>query len=178
VTAARKDNYIHFVQQAMSASEYIGFEAVVLARDDVKKRPTDDAIFSLYYRLIVDGVHHEVSSGRMSLPRNVVVHKDEDEGADKLRLLTLRDQLSVECPKQFDNQVQIAAVSAVQSSSNVLIQLADVFTGSVNRVVNRPESAPRNHKDEVAEAVLRLLGLEWHEMNANVKRDFVSVVRL
>ena len=160
-TRDRKGDYLDFIREAMRASEYVGFKAVVLARSDVRHRPTEDAVFNLYYRLIVDGIRHEVGSGRLALPRNIVVHKDEDEGADKLHLLSLRDRLSVECPKQFDNMADIRAVNALKSSSNVLMQLADVFTGSVSRLLNRPSNAPRNHKDEIAEGVASLLRLEW-----------------
>lgn len=177
-TNHRKDAYLDFVRRAMRASEYVGFKAVVLSRDDVKRRPTEDAIFNLYYRLVVDGVQHELDTGRFALPRAVAVQKDEDEGADKLHLLALRDRLRTECPKQFDNQVEIAAVNSLKSSSNVLMQLADVFTGSVSRVVNRSEGAGRNHKDYVAEGVLRLLGADPSDIDRDVTRDFVRIIRL
>jgi hypothetical protein len=177
-TRDRKGDYLSFIREAMRASEYIGFKAVVLPRNDVRQRPTEDAVFELYYRLIVDGIHHEVDSGRLALPRNIVVHKDEDEGADKLHLLKLRDRLSVQCPQQFDNMVNIQAVNALKSSSNILMQLADVFTGSVSRLLNRPSNAPRNHKDEIAEGVASLLGLDLKAGQPEVRADFASVIRL
>jgi hypothetical protein len=58
------------------------------------------------------------------------------------------------------------------------MQLADVFTGSVSRVVNRNDGAGRNHKDYVAEGVLRLLGADPSDVDRDVKRDFVRIIRL
>jgi hypothetical protein len=37
--------------------------------------------------------------------------------------------------------------------------VADLFTGAVNRVLNREAGGERNHKDELAEAILGLLNL-------------------
>jgi uncharacterized protein (DUF2267 family) len=173
-----KTDYIDFFQQAMQSSEYIGFKATILAREDVKKRPTEDAIYSLYYRLAVEGIRHEVESKRFELPRNLMLWKDEDEGSDKLHLLTLRDRMQVECPKQFDNQLNVMGVEAMPSATNVLMMLADVFTGAVNRVVNREPNANRGHKDDVAEAVLSMLGLSPSEPLTDVRRDFVRIIKL
>jgi hypothetical protein len=121
LTHRRKGDYLNFFRQALSVSEYVGFKAVVLARHDVPKRPTEDAIFNLYYRLIVDGLRYEVAKGRFTLPRSVVLHKDEDENADRIHLLSLKDRLRHECPKQFDNQVGIAGVTSIKSSSHILM---------------------------------------------------------
>jgi hypothetical protein len=175
-TRERAAAYIEFVRQAMSASQYMGFKAIVLRREDIR-RPTEEAIFSLYYRLIVDGLSHEVDSGRCELPRSLVVCKDADEGADKIHLLTLRDNLRVECPKQFDHQIYIAGVNSVPSSVT-LMQLADVFTGSINRVLNKQAGASHGFKDDMARSVLQLLGLSAQDLERDVHRDFASVLRI
>lgn len=174
----RKDSYLEFVRQAKKSASYVGFKAIVLAKDDVKRRPTEEAIYAMYYRLIVDGIRHEVAQDRFTLPRNVVLYKDEDEGADRLHLHSLKDKLRAECPKQFDNQISMSEVESLKSSGSILMQLADVFTGAIGRIVNRDPNKVRNHKDDAAEEILRILGSDWRELDKDFSRDFVSVIRL
>ena len=124
--AGTKDRYIDFVREAVSSSEFLGFKAVVVPKLEVSRRPVDEAVFELHYRLVVEGIRHEVRSGRFDLPRALVIHKDKDEGADVLYLKNLRDRLDVECPN-FDNQVVIQAVEGMDSKASILMQLADVL---------------------------------------------------
>ena len=116
-----KANYIEFVRQALAESEYVGFKAIILAKAEVRHRPTEDAIFNLYYRLIVDGVEHELKRGRFSKPRGIVLKKDEDESTDKIHLKNLRDRLQVECPKRFDNEIYVADAVSLNSTRDILI---------------------------------------------------------
>ena len=69
-----------------------------------------------------------------------------------MHLLSRRDGLSVQCLKQFGNVADLRAVNALKSSSNVLMQLANIFTVSASRLLSRRSNAPRNHKDEIADA--------------------------
>ena len=59
------------------------------------------------------------------------------------------------------------------------MQFADVFTGCVNRVVNRPADSSRGHpKDEVAEEVLALMGVGWRDIHTDQSTDSLCVIRL
>jgi hypothetical protein len=178
ITRQRVGTYLNLFETVMGLSEYIGFKAVVLARDDVRSRPVEDAIFRLYYELVVKGLQHEADSGRMILPRNVNIFKDQDEGADKLHLSQLGERLRVDCPKVFDNQAQIRQVNTLDSSSHILMQVADIFTGSVNRIVNRQVDGERNHKDEVADGIMRMLKVDPANLTGDITQDFVRIIQM
>lgn len=178
MTAGRKDRYVEFVRRALTATEYVGFKAVVLAREDAAKRPTEESIYALYERMVVDGIRHELERGRFKLPRHIIVYKDKDKDGDRIHLNKLKDSLRGNCPRQFDNQVSIDAVLPLDSATNTLMQLADVITGAVSRVINRKDGEERKHKDEAAEEILALLGLDWRKLGGNVNHDFAHIIRL
>ncbi len=178
ITRQRVDTYLNLFETVMGLSEYIGFKTVVLARDDARSRPVEDAIFRLYYELVVKGLQHEADSGRIAWPRNVNIFKDQDEGADKLHLSQLGERLRVDCPKVFDNQAQIREVNTMDSSKHILMQVADIFTGSVNRIVNRPVDGERNHKDEVADAIMHMLKIDPANLSGDITQDFVRIIRM
>ena len=100
-------------------------------------------VAKLIYHLLVSGVQHENESGRAPLPRNLLVWKDaEQPGYDKLVLADAKDRLQNAAAAQFDGKLILDVFEAVDSKSNDLLQVADLFTASVNRVINPPNPPP------------------------------------
>ncbi len=111
----------------------------------------------LIYHLVVRGVTHEHESGRAPLPRNLMLWKDADEvGYDRIVIAELTDRINTAAAVQFSGQLFVDVVEAVDSKSNDLLQIADVFTASINRIINPPDPAPRTPgpKDELAHYVI------------------------
>lgn len=124
--------------------------------------PVQQVIPKLLYHLIVRGVAHEHETGRAPLPRSLYLMKDaEQPGYDELVLADLRDRLKTAAIHQFGGQLKITMLGRADSRGNDLIQIADVFTGSVNRLINQPIPAPRipGPKDDLANYVITRTGI-------------------
>lgn len=102
-----------------------------VSQPDSGNRDADEVIFDLHYNLIAEGVSHELTTGRTSMPRSLILLKDKDDGADKLYLKILRDRIETMCRPRFDNQLLLAGDDTLDSAKNNVLQVADVFTGSV-----------------------------------------------
>jgi hypothetical protein len=176
MTRHKTQKALEFVRKAMSESSALGFKAAVVRRRDVGSQTSDEAIYRLHYQLVVQGMEHEVSSARVSLPRILSVTKDRDDGSDRLRLAELAQKLKRECKEHFSERVEIQSVDVEDSSASVYLQLSDLFTSSVARVLNCDASSARNHKDEFAESVLTLLGINL-AVDAT-RQDFVEIIRI
>lgn len=138
-------------------SSAISFKAVSVDREGISK--VEDALKELYYLLLVSGVDHEHKTGRGSLPRQLQLQKDaEATGPDKLLLENLRDRMAQASSSRFSGQLQIGDFDAVDSSKLDLIQLADLFTGAVNRILNT-ENTDSNPKDEFSAYLLKALDM-------------------
>lgn len=115
----------------------------------------------LLYHLVVRGIEHEDRSGRAPLPRTLQLWKDAEEPSyDKLVLADLTDRLKNAAAGQFGGKLIVDVVEAADSKSNDLLQVADLFVASLNRVINPPEPPPRAAaaKDLLATHVLKRTG--------------------
>lgn len=166
---------LEFMRQALAEADAICFKAVVV--DSTGIALSQEEIFTrLHAELCIRGLQHERDHGRAELPRVLDVVKDSDFGTDKFYLSELERRLKAELPTSFENRARVARVEAADSKFNLLIQVADLFTGSLNRVLNhRNESTARNHKDEFADTLLTNLGLDPEDATAVVDQDLVMI---
>ncbi len=169
---------LEFVGRALSEADVLGFKAVIVNRRDIGKSNLDEAIYSLHYQLIVQGLEHEFKSKRVQPPRVVSLTKDQDDGTDKLHLAALKQKLKGECVKYFRDEVTINAVETQDSKTSVFLQLADLFAGSVSRILNKETQSAENHKDEFAVQMLQILGVSRNlDVDIN-KQDFVGIIKI
>jgi hypothetical protein len=173
----RVSKAIEFIQQALSQSDALAFKAAIIAKGNIGSRNQDEAIYDLHYQLIVQGFEHELKSKRLDLPRQVSLTKDKDDGADKIRLAGLRQKLSSECVSYFKDQIHIAAVETEDSGKSVFLQLVDLFSGSISRILNKTDDS-MNHKDELANEVIKLLGIDKDLKVDTNKQDFVEIIHI
>ena len=133
---------------------------------------------SLFYVIgIIQGLEHERATKRIDFPRTLSLTKDKDAGADKLRLTELRQKLKKDCQSYFQNQISIGEVDATDSNESVYLQLADLFTGSISRVLNKSTSS-NNHKDDFAKKALAMLGVN-QDLNVQVEtQDFIEIINI
>lgn len=135
------------------------------------KRSYDDLICDAYYQLVHQGLEHELSSRRMSFPRNFTLYKDSEDSKDQIMEAKLRQSLQANFERYFNGKITFENYQAVSSKGNLFMQLSDLFIGSINRVLNKDDAQKRNHKDELAEYILDLLQLPVSRAE-NVKNDF------
>lgn len=170
--------YKEFFSELLAQSDIFSFKVVAANKSKIRTKNLDETIFSLYYQIVHFGVEHEVSTGRMGLPRDVFYYKDEDKGTDKLRIAELQQLLTERFKQTFEDQLKLADFNSLPSKAFYLVQIADLVTGSVSRYLNRKEEDSKNYKDEFAEFVLSSLNFDFRQFDvAQIDRDLDSEIK-
>jgi hypothetical protein len=144
--------YMEVVDVFWQHSSTVGFKLISVPRSGLSK--ITDAVTDLYYHLLLKGIEHEQETNRAPLPRTLQVWIDSEETSlDKLRIANLDDRLRQASISRFETKLSIDRLIAVDSKKNTMMQIADLFTGSVNRVFNL-SGTTHNHKDEFAKYFL------------------------
>ncbi|MFF2445080.1 DUF3800 domain-containing protein [Priestia megaterium] len=156
------DIYKEFFTEVLSQSDVFSFKAVAANKSKLRDRSIDKTIFALYYQVVHLGIEHEVATNRIKLPRDVYYYKDSEDG-DKLRVRELKQSLTERFKINFEDKLSLEDLNSLESVNFFLIQVADLITSSVARVLNRETDAPRNHKDEIAEFILDSLDIDFYK---------------
>lgn len=150
--------YKELIDIFVSGGGTISFKFISLERAGIKNAKI--ALDDLFYLLIMKGIDHEIATGRAPLPRILDVWKDlEEAGADKLLMVNLQTKLKQAAATTYDGKLFVQRCIALDSQSNIFLQMADLVAGSANRILSRVDGAC-NHKDELAEYILMRLGIE------------------
>jgi hypothetical protein len=135
----------------MSAAPSMSFKALKLPRKGISDTPA--ALDTLFYHYIVKGVEHEHMTNRCSLPRRIRFCKDSEQpGSDILRIRRIQDQVSQYGKVHHNGKLAIGEFECKPSDQFGVLQIADLFVGSIGRVVN--PGTQQNHKDEFAKYLL------------------------
>jgi len=181
LTKHKVDNAKAFFLEALSVSDTLSLKAVTVPLSGIN-RPIDKIFEEMYYRLVLEGLKHEFDTRRVSRPRILQVWKDRDktnDALDALAMARLRDDLRDGLAKRFEDEVFLDLLESVDSKANHLVQIADLFTGSINRVLNAPGETT-NFKDEFAAFVLSTLGLKLTSegLVESARQDVATVLRI
>src|SRR5439155_3184472 len=113
----------------------------------------------LSFHLLLRGVEAEDQSGRAPLPRRLQVWKDAEEvGQDRLVLADIHRRLQDTSKARFDGKLLLDEFFPENSEENSMLQIADLFTSSINRVLNA-EGERKQPKDQLADHLLEILRL-------------------
>jgi hypothetical protein len=150
-------NYYDILDILHKRSAAISFKALTLKRSGLSNQSA--ALEDMFYHMIIRGIEFESNSKRAPLPRTLQLWKDaEEESQDKLFIANITDKLNQAASSIFNNTLYIDEIHAVNSKTTELVQLADLFTASVNRIVNN--NGPGDHvKDQFAQEFLKKFGL-------------------
>lgn len=163
--------YQEMVTLFLHEAPTISFKLISLPTSGIQDK--QDAINQLFYHLIIRGIENENSTGRAILPRILQVWKDSDEeGSDRLIIADLEDRLKQASLARFNNNLYIDFICRTESSQNVFIQIADLFSASANRVINQ-SNLSRNHKTEFAEFFLNSIGVNINSLSSDQIGDKV-----
>lgn len=168
----RLELYKEFFAFSLSHFDTFGLKAVVLEQAGISKS-VNEIVREMHYQLVYIGIKHEKESGRLTLPRQVNIFKDQDGETDKLEMARLEQDLQASFSNHFQNEVTLNQLTAIDSLDDFYIQISDLFIGSLARVLNREENNQRNHKDELAEYILSLLKLNVKERSSYQDASFV-----
>jgi len=155
------DVYKELIEIFVSKGGMISFKFISVERHGIKNIQT--ALDDLYYLLLTKGIDHEISTGRAPLPRILNVWKDlEEVGSDKLLMENLGNMLKQAAASVYENKLIVEQCIALDSKSNVFLQVADLVASSVNRILSRLEGTC-NHKDELADYLVGRLGISLNQ---------------
>jgi hypothetical protein len=162
-------NTLHFFKEAFeivaAEAAAVSFKYITLERRGHADQ--QHAIGRMYFHLLLGGVEHENLTGRAPLPRTMQVWKDlEDVGADTLLLADIRQELETAAAARFERKLALEQFHAVSSESNDLIQIADLFTSSMNRLINFAGDSGDKPKDEFARHDRDLTGVSEQQVGA------------
>lgn len=160
----------------MKHSDLIGLKACVLDTSAVKGMATEDMLYRLYYELAMTGMKHEIDAGRLVLPRWLHIVKDQDAGPDAILLPDVERRLKVGCKGYFKDSVEVESVTSGVSTDSPLLQLADLFAGSVGRIFNKTDEVS-NQKDAFAAFFQGLAGFDFTTESKGTS-DFMYIHRL
>ena len=121
--------YIGMIKLFLKDAPAVSFKITsVLAKGISNKQ---DALHQMFYHLLVRGVTDEHETGRAVLPRLLQIWKDsDDQGSDRLLVADLNDRLKQASTSQLNGQLYIDDIRCVDSTHNIFIQVADLFTAS------------------------------------------------
>jgi len=151
------DIYKELIDIFLTKGGMISFKFASVPKHGIKN--IQAALGDLYYLLLTKGIDHENSTGRAPLPRIIQAWKDSEEvGADKLLMANLEDKMKQAAASVYQNKLVVDNLVAMDSKSNVFLQVADIMASSVNRILSRLGEA-RNHKDDLADYLVSRLGI-------------------
>jgi hypothetical protein len=168
------EHYLSFAAFITGRTAVISFKAVTMDRTGVD---AEGALAEMRYLLLVEGLQHEDSTGRAPLPRALLVTKDsENEGQDRLALASLADRLKQAAASRFGNRLVVDQLSVGDSKESPLLQVADLFTSSVRRVLQFKDGS--RAKDRFARHLLGCIGIPYGPEEELTAGDMVLHIKL
>jgi hypothetical protein len=162
--------YANFFNYFMeTASDVVSFTAIAVNKTKLTKS-TDDLIAELFYQIVRIGIENEKKNNRISFPKQLSYLKDEEEGESKYKIKAIQDLIVDKLLIHYKDDVKLNRFNAVDSKHVTLIQVADLFTSSLNRVFNHQRKNPdakRNAKDAFAEDLLKIIDVNRQIIDIN-----------
>jgi hypothetical protein len=169
-------HYQAFVDLVVDTSASVGFKAIAMPRRGIGRQ--DEALEELFGFLLIHGAEHESETGRAPLPRTLQLWKDADEpGHDKLLLAKLRESVRQAGKLHHDGKLTADQFHTVASHELTLLQIADLFAGSLNRVLNA-SGTRQGPKDQLAQYVLAKVGMPGGPQNKGRIGDMAVLLQL
>lgn len=137
--------------------EYLGIKYAAVQRSGLQ-RSIEEAVIKLHELALVEGLHHEVRSSRVELPRYLHVTIDEEDSLDSFAMRDAKERVNGVLQRDFGDNSRLDEFVSVSSKQSPLVQLADVVSGAINRKLNG-DIEVRNHKDEMADLICHALGI-------------------
>lgn len=166
------ENYMKLIDVVAEHSSNIGFKALCFNQKGSGQR-TDEIVTRLYMVGICDGLKHEIETSRITIPRTLNITKDKEDSKDTLLLEALRLDVETHIKAAFDGQVKMGGFVSVESRTNHFIQVADIFTGCLNRRLNSPDG--NNVKDQLAKYFFDKFGIDPETLETKQYYDFINI---
>jgi 3'-phosphoadenosine 5'-phosphosulfate sulfotransferase len=178
--------YKEAIKKFIGIADVISFKAIAVNKTKLKKIRIQELVNELYYQLIRQGVEHEISTGRIAFPKQISYIKDREGDESAFVIEQLSQKIIDVFKNQYDSNLKLNSFLPIDSQLERFIQIADLFSGSINRVFNHQKAnTPRNAKDEFAEFLIELINLQTIKLEAGllyteevIKNEDMSVMYL
>lgn len=155
ITDAKLPHYLELADLIAANSAMLSFKAVSAPRRG--NSDIHDALLKLTNHLLIQGIEHEHATGRAILPRGISVCKDAEEaGRDKIFAAELSGKMKQAAATQFHGDLYVDEFYAEESSTNVHLQITDLYTSSLGRQLNA-QGERKHPKDQFADYFLTKL---------------------
>lgn len=148
--------YKGLVDLVANNRDYISIRAIATSRRNTA-RNIEDIVKRLYQLLITSGFDFEVSSGRVTPPRNITLTVDKAEGLDPIAKAEIVRDISQYLQHNHGENNLLSKITEVDSKSNAAIQVADLISGALNRIINFENQ--NAVKDEFARYLIDILNI-------------------
>jgi hypothetical protein len=165
------EQYKWLVDVVAEHSSTIGFKAICFKKAGSVQK-IDDIVTNLYLVGLCDGLSHEVETGRVVVPRTINIVKDREDAKDNLILEKQILEVETHIKMRFNHKVNLGYFMAAPSYSNFFLQVADVFTGCLNRKINTPLG--NNAKDDLANYFFDKFSIDLQTLTSE-KYDFIEI---
>ena len=166
------EKYLAILGVLIQNSSNISFKGLAVERSGLYS--VDDTLNKLFYHMLILGIKEENTSGRAILPRNLQFRKDSEEPSkDGLSIMEIELQLNNAASSIFSGNVYIDHVGVEDSSISPLMQIADLFVGSISRILNKDEGK-EGPKDWFAKEFLAAFGMSTDNKNLAELSECIS----
>ena len=149
-----------FINEALNASPLLALTSLAILRETLPQNKRNKAIYRGLGELLLAGLRIEIDEGRLLRPINLTFVKDADPSADSIEIEDMKRQIRDALRSQFPaGDVSLDGVTAMESHRSDLIQVADLFTGVVSRLLNQGKPDPvGNAKERFTETMTHRFG--------------------
>lgn len=155
--------------------DFLSFKAIAIKRSRTRRR-IEEVVIGLHEQMLLQGVAHELESGRIDLPRAMDVSLDEEQSLDAFALAALKRRLAAQLETSYYGALVLGEVQTTPSRKSAVIQLADMPAGAAQRRLNH--SGERSYKDDMADLIIEELGLAVTEERTDDSESDSSVIFL
>jgi len=151
-------NYKKFVEKFIGLYPDLAFKAITVKRKGIAN--IYSAIEDLTTHLLYHGINQENKSGRATLPRNLNLTVDKDEvGKDAIKMENIKERMRV----QNIEGLNLLNFTPEDSFKNEILQMTDLVTASLNRLINYPNKD--TCKDKFAKYLLNIINIDPQVLN-------------
>jgi hypothetical protein len=147
-----------YLDLVIGKRELLSFKAITFEKATTR-RPVDEIVHRLHEFMIIRGVEHELSAGRIGLPHAISLTVDAEQSLDSIARADIQRNIETTLTAKYgEGSLTIGDVAAVDSKKTEIVQLADVIAGAINRRINH--IGERGFKDDMADLVIERFGIQ------------------
>lgn len=167
--------YKDFFSKVVGIGDVISFKAIGVNKTKLGRIKIQDLLDELYYQLIRQGIDHEVKTGRIDFPKQISYVKDLEGDESRFHIEQLSQKIKDNLKVDYEDRLRLNAYIPLDSKMERFLQIADLFTASINRIINyQPKNNNRNAKDELAEYILNLINLQTIKLDVQNYKDVIE----